>query len=175
MGHFCPSGSGSGSSDPIESGSDWFRIQFGSGSATLMKNDTMSNKQYRYGILRLNVVSYTPQSAVTYWPMHFVFVVFSPSSPSHPTSVWLLPVISLLLPIPVIGEHGRRNYKNTKPKMSSSLLVFTDCIYSQSWWHFRPLLLTVAPLPYLWPPPPLPSSQSKRTVCGCGGGGWVKL
>ncbi len=42
---------------------------------------------------------------------------------------------------------------------------------------FRPLLWTVAPLPSLWPAPPLPPSQSKRTVlhtqsvCGCGVGG----
>jgi hypothetical protein len=29
--------------------------------------------------------------------MHFIYVVFTPSPPSHHESVWLLPVISLLL------------------------------------------------------------------------------
>ncbi len=44
-------------------------------------------------------------------------------------------------------------------------IKFIDWRYSQSCWYFRPLLWTVAPLLFLWPPLPLPPpSQSKHTV-----------
>ncbi len=54
--------------------------------------------------------------------------------------------------------HGRRNYKDTNPKcrLYWCLIEFIDWRYSQSCWYFRLLLWTVAPLPSLWPTPPLP-------------------
>ncbi len=57
-------------------------------------------------------------------------------------------------------KHGRRT-QNPKCRLYWCLIEFVDWIYSQSCWYFRPLLWTVAPLPSLWPPPPLPPSQSK--------------
>ncbi len=99
-------------------------------------------------------------------------------------------------------NHGRMNYKDTKPYMSAFLSVdlltdfaafcltdFIDWRYIQGL-YFRPSLWTVAPMdkgtilvnccpsivPSLWPPPPSPPSQCTvyADSVTVGGGGGVK-
>ncbi len=67
-------------------------------------------------------------------------------------------------------DKGTIKTQNPKCRLHWCLVEFIDWRYSQSCWYFRPLLWPVAPLSSLWPPPPLPPPQSKRTVCGSGGG-----
>ncbi len=72
-------------------------------------------------------------------------------------------------------DEGTIKTQNPKCRLYWCLINFIDWRYSQSCWYFRPLLWTVAPLPSLLPPPPLPkvNEQYILTVCGCGlwGGG----
>ncbi len=61
-------------------------------------------------------------------------------------------------------DEGTIKTSNPKCRLYWCFIEFLDWRYSQSCWYFRPLLWTVAPLPSLWPPPPLPPSQNKPTV-----------
>ncbi len=61
-------------------------------------------------------------------------------------------------------EEGTIKTQNPKCGLYWCLIEFIDWRYNQSCWYFWSLLWTVAPLPSIWPPPPLPPSESKRTV-----------
>ncbi len=67
-------------------------------------------------------------------------------------------------PIVLGMNEGTIKTPNPKCRLYWRLIEFINWRYSQSCWYFRPLLWTIAPLPSPWPPPPLPPSQSKRTV-----------
>jgi hypothetical protein len=81
----------------------------------------------------------------------------------------------------LVMDEGTIKTQNPKCRLYWCLIKFIYWRYSQSCWYFQPFLLTVAPIPTLWPPPP---SQSKCTVytdtnsvClwGRGVGGGVEL
>ncbi len=54
-----------------------------------------------------------------------ISVVFTPSPPSHRGSIWLLPVISLLL-INIESQVRRRGFVGPEKKTSVVLLVFNS-------------------------------------------------
>ncbi len=102
-------------------------------------------------------------------------------------------LIPYLVPWSVDPEHGRMNYKDTKPYLSAFLSVdlltefaafcltdFIDWRYIHSWFVFLTQLVNCCPhgrrnymvlvycfpftVPSLWPPPPSPPSQCTSTV-----------
>ncbi len=94
---------------------------------------------------------------------------FSGNSPSsfHRSLIWIM-------------DEGTIKTQNCKCRLYWCLIECIDWRYSQTCWYFRPLLWTVVLLPARRPPPPLPPSLSKRTVCTdivrlWGGGCWVVL
>jgi hypothetical protein len=77
-----------------------------------------------------------------------------------------------------IMDHKTIKTPNPHCRLYCCLIEFVDWIYSQSWWYFRPIFWTSAPLTlslvHLHPPPPFQVRISTgiciHTVCNGGGG-----
>ncbi len=79
--------------------------------------------------------------------------------------------LAIMTPTKESHCHGRRNCKDTKPSMSSLLVL--NRVYRL---EIQSVMLVFSiPLPSLWPLPPSPlpkvNVQYIKTVCDCGGGG----